>query len=126
MDYTINFADAVTQNSYLWAYGSGFGGFWNLAWRSTDISSDFYSTQPANSVFNAFLGSFSVDWSRTDGLLRSVLANDGYRLVSLWTGFPNEPTTNTSTAAYDLMGSGGTIGDTYLTAQNRGEIPARR
>ena len=78
-------------------------------------------SRPIQSLMH-FSAAFLLIGRERMGCCESVLANDGYGLVSLWTGFPNEPTTNTSTAAYDLMGSGGTIGDTYLAAQNRGEI----
>ena len=76
------------------------------------MDSEFLSRSPSYVVFTEQEGSISVESDRSDSLLRSIIANDGYGLTSTWI-YGNR-------FDYYHIGAGGTIGDSLLVTQNRG------
>jgi hypothetical protein len=104
----------ANTESYLWGYGGRNGGFWATGEDNSTagvLDTRFLAENPSLVVFTEQFGSYSVDWSRTDGLLRAILANEGYGLTSTWG--------NWGDFDYYNMATGGTIGDSYLATQNR-------
>ena len=102
------------NNSYLWGFGGRPGTAWGtgpLDWTGV-MDSEFLSNSPSYVVFTEQEGSISVEWDRSDSLLRSIIANDGYGLTSTWI-YGNR-------FDYYHMGAGGTVGDSLLVTQNRG------
>jgi hypothetical protein len=102
------------NNSYLWAFGGRPGSVWGTGpvdWTGV-MDSEFLSRYPSYAVFTEQEGSLSVEWDRSDSVLRSLIANDGYGLTSTWI-YGNR-------FDYYHMGAGGTIGGSLLVTQNRG------
>ena len=102
------------NNSYLWGFGGRPGTAWGTGsgdWTGV-MDSEFLSKSPSYVVFTEQEGSISVESDRSDSLLRSIIANDGYGLTSTWI-YGNR-------FDYYHMGTGGTIGDSLLVTQNRG------
>jgi hypothetical protein len=102
------------NNSYLWGFGGRPGTAWGTGpgdWTGV-MDSEFLSRSPSYVVFTEQEGSISVEWDRSDSLLRSIIANDGYGLTSTWI-YGNR---------FDFyhMGAGGTVGDSLLVTQSRG------
>ena len=115
------------QNSYLWGFGTNRGDYWrsgvpayidalgnDLTWEAGIMDSEFLSHTPSHVVFSEHFGSYSADWARSDGLLRSHLANSGYGLAATWGA------KNGELFSYYLMGNGSPIGESLLTTQNQG------
>jgi hypothetical protein len=105
---------SVPDNSYLWGFGGRPGTAWGTGagdWTGV-MDSEFLSRSPSYVVFTEQEGSISVEWNRSDSLLRSIIANDGYGLTSTWI-YGNR-------FDYYHMGAGGTVGDSLLVTQNRG------
>lgn len=113
----------VPNNSYLWGFGGRHGTYWQSGEAANMVGdvdynwpgimdSEFLSHTPSYVVFNEHFGSWSVDWDRSDSLLKSHLANSGYGLTSTWGDWGN--------FTYYHMGVGGTVGDSLLVTQTRG------
>lgn len=77
---------SLTAGSYLWAHGSGAGGWQSCAGVGT--SGDF-AAKPAKAVFTVLFGSYFGDWDSENGLLRAPLAADGSALACFWSGRPH-------------------------------------
>ncbi|HTL18529.1 MAG TPA: fibronectin type III domain-containing protein [Patescibacteria group bacterium] len=84
----------ASTNAWLWSYACGGGqdaiisqlgthGAFNDVW-STDIVG-----QDAHVVFSMFFGSHFGDWTRTDNIMRSVLATPGVGLTACIVGLPH-------------------------------------
>lgn len=78
--------EKLTAGGYLWAHGSGAGGWQSCAGVGT--TSDF-AAKPAKAVFVSLFGSYFGDWDSENGLLRAPLASDGWALASFWSGRPH-------------------------------------
>lgn len=101
---------ALSAGSYLWAHGSGAGGWQSCAGVGT--TKDFAAQSP-RAVFTVLFGSYFGDWDVPDSLLRAPLAADGAGLASLWSGRPHW--------YLQSMALGETLGAaTRLTQNNRG------
>ena len=105
----------IAAQDYLWAYACGAGSDfamsrvgrhepWDTLW-----ASDFVEHN-AKGTFYLFFGSWMVDWSKRDNLLRTALAAPEYGLASAWSGRPHH--------FYHTMGSGETIGHGIRLTQN--------
>jgi len=77
---------SLTAGTYLFAHGSGAGGWQSCAGVGT--TADF-AAKPSKAVFNALFGSYFGDWDAQDSLLRAPLASDGAALAVYWTGRPH-------------------------------------
>jgi hypothetical protein len=102
------------SNSYLWGFGGRPGTVWGTGpvdWTGV-MDAEFLARSPSYVVFTEHEGSISVEWERSDSLLRSIIANDGYGLTSTWI-YGNR-------FDYYHMGAGGTVGDSLVVTQNRG------
>jgi hypothetical protein len=96
--------------SYLWAHGSGAGGWKSCAGVGT--TADF-AAKPIGAVFTVLFGSYFGDWDVQDGLLRAPLAAEGSSLACLWSGRPHW--------YLQSLALGETLGyATRLTQNNRG------
>ncbi len=78
--------EKLGAGSYLWAHGSGAGGWQSCAGVGT--TADF-AAKPAKAVFTSLFGSYFGDWDSENGLLRAPLAAEGYALASFWSGRPH-------------------------------------
>lgn len=77
---------ALTNDSYLWAYGCGGGSFTSVAGIGT--TADFAANDP-QAVFTFLFGSYFGDWDTTDNVMRAALATPTYTLTSAWAGRPH-------------------------------------
>jgi hypothetical protein len=101
---------SLTAGSYLFAHGSGAGGWQSCAGVGT--TADF-AQKPVQAVFTVLFGSYFGDWDVKDGLLRAPLASDGSPLACLWSGRPHW--------YLQSLALGETLGyATRLTQNNRG------
>lgn len=109
----------LTKNDYLWVYGCGGGGDSSMgglglhgpyfdAW-----SSDFVE-QKAKGTFYLAFGSWFGDWSKTDNLLRAMLAAPDHGLTAAWSGRPH--------LYFHSMGVGETIGHGIRLSQNNRDL----
>lgn len=78
--------EKLTAGGYLWAHGSGAGGWQSCAGVGT--TADF-AAKPGKAVFVSLFGSYFGDWDSENGLLRAPLAAEGYALASFWSGRPH-------------------------------------
>lgn len=102
-----NYFQAVRNDSYLWSFGAGGGGFTSCEGIG---SSDDWALNTVNSVFTMFLGSFFGDWDNESNFLRSVLGASGQTLTVAYSGFPHW--------FFHHMALGETIGFSTLVSQN--------
>ena len=126
------------QNSYLWASGSGDGGYYDAysvggsyyGYLGGDcpecygyfnpprpIYHDFADT-PSYAVFTSLFGSFFGDWDNDNNFLRAPLANSGYGLSCLWINCNVAPHLRGES---QFMGLGETIGYVWLRTIQYGE-----
>lgn len=109
----VNWLSLLTSGSYLWAYGSGPGGASAdsmAALGPGGVNSVDLVSRNAQADFYLLFGSFMVDWSRPNNLLRSALAPADYGLAALWAGRPF--------LYVHAMGLGETIGEAFRLSVN--------
>ncbi len=93
--------------SFLWAQGSGAGGYQSCA--GVGSTADF-AAKPTRAVFTILFGSYFGDWDTKDNLLRAPLAAESHGLVSVWAGRPHW--------YLHSMAMGETIGHAARASQN--------
>ena len=110
---------STTQNSYLWAYGDGSGGYEHAGGVGT--TADFM-TRGSKAVFTILMGSYFVEWNVPDNFLRAPLAGNGYGLTSAWSWMDYTPAAGGPHVewSYYRMGLGETIGESTVYSQNGG------
>ena len=96
----------LSNQDYLWSYGTGPGTFTDAA--GIVSSSDFVNND-YNSTFTLLFGSYFGDWDSQNNLLRSALGS-GRILASAWSGRPF--------LHYHPMAMGETIGTCIKLSQN--------
>ncbi|HLA83323.1 MAG TPA: dockerin type I domain-containing protein [Thermoguttaceae bacterium] len=101
------------NDTYLFGFDSTTG---SVTWANTNLSYSNLRTLPLPTVFTTLTASYCLDWYKTDNLLRSMLANDGYCLTASWG--PDSYSTGNGFVFYYEMGLGGTIGEAFMTTQN--------
>ena len=84
----------ATNSAWLWSYGCGGGQDTIISQLGThDTYHDVWSTdivgQNAKVVFSMFMGSHFGDWTRTDNIMRSVLATPSLGLTACIVGLPH-------------------------------------
>jgi hypothetical protein len=80
-----NYFPSVSQQSYLWTFGSGGGQYYTC----TGVgSSDDFALQEVRAVFTMWLGSYFGDWDNESNFLRAPLGSGPYTLTSCYAGFP--------------------------------------
>ena len=105
-----NFSEYTERESFLFGLVAGTGGVGGV----NDTASSAGLAAGANqTVFTRFSGSFSFQYDDADSLLRSVLADEGLGLTSIWSRFSGG-------FSFHGTGVGGTIGESYLTTVNQG------
>ena len=105
-----NFSEYTERESFLFGLVAGTGGVGGV----NDTASSAGLAAGANqTVFTRFSGSFSFQYDDADSLLRSVLADEGLGLTSIWSRF-------SVGFSFHGTGVGGTIGESYLTTVNQG------
>jgi hypothetical protein len=104
----------LTAEPYLWAFGSGGGSDTTISFLGLR---DEYRTASsvdlaagAKATFYLLFGSYFVDWSKPNNLLRAALAAPTYGLASAWAGRPS--------LYFHPMGLGETIGHGMRLSQN--------
>lgn len=78
-----DYISSIKQESYLWTYGCGAGGYTSCS--GIGKTSDF-ANDSINNVFTALAGSFFGDWDVQNNFLRAPLCQSA--LVSFWGGIP--------------------------------------
>ncbi len=79
------YLNTLDDNSYLWSYGCGPGGYTGVGGIAT--TSDF-ATRTVQTVFTMLYGSYSGDWDSSNNVLRAALAAESHPLASFWAGRP--------------------------------------
>lgn len=110
-----NWISALANNTYTWAYGCGAGGdsadaIASLGPNGNPLTSVDLVTYNAKADFYLIFGSFVVDWSKPNNLLRATLAPSDYGLAAAWAGRPF--------LYFHAMGLGETIGYGMRISQN--------
>jgi hypothetical protein len=108
----------LSQNSYMFAWGSGTG-FGYPDWGYDGLGTDgfggafhygqFYS-QNAKAAFYQLFGSHNMDWNERNCTIRAALGTTQYGLAAMWAGRPF--------IYIHGMGLGETIGACFLEGQN--------
>lgn len=113
-DNTSNWLADLAAGSYEWAYGCGAGGDSGDSIAALGPNDELTSTdlvaQNAQADFYLLFGSFVVDWTKPDNLLRAALAPADYGLASAWAGRPF--------LYFHAMGLGETIGYGIRASEN--------
>jgi len=84
----------LNAQDYQWVFGAGGGSDTTIGWMGTSgqfqnvRSADFLSPG-ARGTFYLLFGSWFVDWSRTDNVMRAALAAPTHGLAATWTGRPH-------------------------------------
>lgn len=108
------------KTDYLWAYGCGSGGDYTVNELGSHgefngLWSQDFIEQKAKATFYQLFGSWFVDWSKPDNLMRSALTAPDYGLAVSWAGRPHQ--------FFHYMGIGETIGyGIRLTQNNTGTL----
>ncbi|HRK30672.1 MAG TPA: hypothetical protein PLD59_06290 [Tepidisphaeraceae bacterium] len=124
-----DYSTAVTGSDVLtWSYIGGSGNHDNVNPTSGAhtlglIGTPGHASLPEiHSVFNQFRGSWMGDWDRApttspheidETLMNAILAHEGEALASIWSG-----TTGYTDWYLHRMGSGATLGESYLDSMN--------
>ena len=111
-----NWSHDLVDGSYLWAFGCGGGGdsgdsMASLGFDSGPITSTDFASRGMKAEFYLVFGSFVVDWSRPNNLMRATLAARDYGLACSWGGRPF--------LYYHAMGLGETVGYGLRISQNK-------
>ena len=100
-----NWLTALQADSWLWAYGCGYGDYTSIP---SLVSTTDFTALDLQAVFVLLFGSYFGDWNTSNNLLRAPLASRGPGLASAWAGRPHWH--------FHPMGLGETIGySTRLT-----------
>lgn len=105
----------LVRDDYTWAFGCGGGSDFTISHLGThgvynDVwASDFLDSRP-KAAFYLLFGSWFVDWSGADNLLRTTLASPDLGLAAAWCGRPH--------LFLHHMGIGETIGYGMRLSQN--------
>lgn len=85
---TANWFTTLNSNTYLWAYGAGWGSYTSAAGVGTSAQ---FGTTASKALFNMTFGSYFGDWDTTNNFLRAPLAGtaDGLGLANMWAGRPH-------------------------------------
>lgn len=83
---TTDWFGALTNNSYLCAYGCGGGTFTSVDGVTTTAQ---LATRDPQTVFTFLFGSYFGDWDSTNNVMRAALATPSYTLTSAWAGRPH-------------------------------------
>lgn len=84
----------LTAGDWLWVYGTGAGDVsiisgLGLRGQSAEVWSADLVDQRARGTFYLLFGSWLVDWSRPDNIMRAALAAPDYGLTAAWAGRPH-------------------------------------
>jgi hypothetical protein len=109
----------LTTADYLWVYGAGGGaddaiGFLGTHGQFNDVWSADLVQQRARGTFYLLFGSWFVDWSRRDNILRATLAVPEHGLIAAWSGRPH--------LFFHPMGLGQTAGAAIRLSQNNATL----
>lgn len=107
--------DKLRAADYLWVYGAGGGTDTTLSFlghhgQYSDVNSADLADGSAKGTFYLLFGSWIVDWSKTDNLMRAALAGSQYGLSAAWSGRPH--------LYFQGMAMGGTLGQGIRLSQN--------
>ncbi len=83
--FALDWFSTLANNSYLWAYGCGGGGFTGAS--GVGSTSTFASTD-TKVAFTFLFGSYFGDWDVSNDFLRAPLATTTYGLTCAWAGRP--------------------------------------
>lgn len=105
----------LSVQDWLWVYGTGGGdvtAISGLGFRGLygDVTSADLVERPARGTFYLLFGSWLVDWSQPDNIMRAALAAPGYGLTAAWCGRPH--------LFFHRMAMGETIGESMRRSQN--------
>lgn len=105
----------LAARDYLWVYGGGGGSDSSIGYHGTrgqffDATSEDLVQSRAKGTFYLLFGSWFVDWSKADNLLRSTLAVPDYGLAAAWSGRPH--------LYFHWMAMGETLGHGLRMSQN--------
>lgn len=100
-------SENVFINNYLWAYGTGAGGFTSAA---GVVNTNQLSANKTNAVFTFLFGSYFGDYDARNNLMRASIASDGMSLTCGWAARPHWYMHN--------MSIGESIGSSLLISQN--------
>jgi hypothetical protein len=105
----------LAADDYLWAYGCGAGDYYSVSslgthGESSDAWSNDFIERKAKGTFYLLFGSWFVDWSLSDDLMRAALTAPTYGLAAAWSGRPH--------LFFHHMGVGETLGYGIRVSQN--------
>ncbi len=105
----------LSAQDWLWVYGAGGGdvtAISGLGFRGqyNDVTSTDLVERPARGTFYLLFGSWLMDWSQPDNIMRAALAAPGYGLTAAWAGRPH--------LFFHRMALGETVGDAMRLSQN--------
>ena len=104
-----SFSDHAEGDNFLFGLAAGTGSVQSVGGVA---SSAGLANGTSQAVFTRFSGSASFRFDDANSLLRSVLADEGLGLTSIWS--------RSNGFSFHGVGSGGTIGESYLTTVNQG------
>jgi hypothetical protein len=109
----------LAADDYLWAYACGAGSDFSIgAMGPHDIYGDAWASdfqeKKTKGTFYMMFGSWFVDWSKPDNLMRAALAAPEYGLAAVYSGRPH--------VFYHHMGIGEPIGYGIRASQNNGGL----
>jgi hypothetical protein len=108
-----NWLDTLTNSSFLWAYGGAAGGDTGDSMGALGpdgVTSSALVGRNAKADFYLMFGSFMVDWTKPNNLLRATLAPADYGLACAWAGRPF--------LYFHSMGLGETLGAAFRLSEN--------
>lgn len=84
----------LNAQDYLWAFGAGGGSDTSINWMGTfgqfsDVRSADLLNPGARATFYLLFGSWFVDWSKPDNVMRAALAAPTHGLAAAWSGRPH-------------------------------------
>lgn len=84
----------LTAEDWLWVYGAGGGDVTQISGLGlrgafADVASVDLVNQRARGTFYLLFGSWLVDWSQPDNIMRAALAAPDYGLTAAWSGRPH-------------------------------------
>lgn len=105
----------LAARDYLWAYAGGGGSDNSIGYHGTrgqffDVTSEDLVQARAKGTFYLMFGSWFVDWSKPDNILRAALAVPDYGLAAAWSGRPH--------LYFHWMSMGETLGHGIRMSQN--------
>lgn len=105
--YELDWFTTLENDSYMWAYGTGPGGYTSA--KQIGNTSDF-ATKGTKSVFTMLFGSYFGDWDHSNSFLRAPLASEPSALTCSWVARPHW--------YFHHMGIGYPIGYSTVLSQN--------